>query len=101
MDTATTPETVDKTVYDALPQFGVEESEITRDSTFEEATDDPEAVFGQDDHVRFYGLDIAERLAAPGFRVEVLAAGDLDEGQVERQALSYRTTRQVFLCEKT
>ena len=36
MATATTPETVEKTVFEALPQFGVEESEITRDSTFEE-----------------------------------------------------------------
>ncbi len=31
-----TPEAVEKTVYEALPQFGVEESEITRDSTVEE-----------------------------------------------------------------
>jgi acyl carrier protein len=36
MATATTPETVEKTDYDALPQFGDEESELTRDSTFEE-----------------------------------------------------------------
>ena len=36
MATATTPETVEKTIFQALPQFGVEESEITRDSTFEE-----------------------------------------------------------------
>ncbi len=31
-----TPEAVERTVYDALPQFGVEEFDITRDSTFEE-----------------------------------------------------------------
>ena len=36
MATTITPEAVEKTVYDALPQFGVEESEITRESTFEE-----------------------------------------------------------------
>lgn len=36
MATATTPETVEKTIFEALPQFGVEESEITRESTFEE-----------------------------------------------------------------
>ena len=36
MATATTPEAVEKTVYGALPQFGVEESDITRESTFEE-----------------------------------------------------------------
>ncbi len=36
MATTITPEAVEKTVYDALPQFGVEESDITRESTFEE-----------------------------------------------------------------
>ena len=36
MATATTPETVEKTIFEALPQFGVEESDITRESTFEE-----------------------------------------------------------------
>ena len=36
MATTVTPEAVEKTVYDALPQFGVEESDITRESTFEE-----------------------------------------------------------------
>ena len=29
-------ETIEATVYEALPQFGVEESEISRDATFEE-----------------------------------------------------------------
>jgi acyl carrier protein len=36
MATTVTPEAVERTVYDALPQFGVDESEITRESTFEE-----------------------------------------------------------------
>ena len=36
MATTISPDAVERTVYDALPQFGVEESEITRDSTFEE-----------------------------------------------------------------
>ena len=36
MATTTTPETVEKTVYGALPQFGVEESDISRDATFED-----------------------------------------------------------------
>jgi acyl carrier protein len=31
-----TPEAVEKTVYEALPQFGVDESQITRDATFED-----------------------------------------------------------------
>jgi acyl carrier protein len=36
MATTLTPEAVEKTVFDALPQFGVEESDITRDATFED-----------------------------------------------------------------
>ena len=36
MATAVTPEAVEKTITDALPQFGVEPSEITRDATFED-----------------------------------------------------------------
>jgi acyl carrier protein len=31
-----TPDAVEKTVFEALPQFGVEESAITREATFEE-----------------------------------------------------------------
>ncbi len=36
MATTISPEAVERTVYDALPQFGVEETEITREATFEE-----------------------------------------------------------------
>ena len=36
MATTVTPEAVEKTIIDALPQFGVEESDITRDATFED-----------------------------------------------------------------
>jgi acyl carrier protein len=36
MPATVTPEAVEKTITDALPQFGVEESDISRDSTFED-----------------------------------------------------------------
>ena len=36
MATAITEENVQKTVYEALPQFGVEETEISRGATFEQ-----------------------------------------------------------------
>jgi acyl carrier protein len=36
MPATVTADAVEKTITDALPQFGVEESEISRDSTFEE-----------------------------------------------------------------
>jgi acyl carrier protein len=35
MATTVTPEQVEKVVHDSLPQFGVDESQITRDATFE------------------------------------------------------------------
>jgi acyl carrier protein len=34
--TPATPENVEKTVYEALPQFGVDETQITREATFED-----------------------------------------------------------------
>jgi acyl carrier protein len=36
MPATITPEAVEKTIIDALPQVGVEASDIARDSTFEE-----------------------------------------------------------------
>jgi acyl carrier protein len=36
MATTVTPEAVEKVVFDALPQFGADPSEITRDASFEE-----------------------------------------------------------------
>ena len=36
MATAVTPEAVEKVVFDALPQFGADPSEISRDATFED-----------------------------------------------------------------
>ncbi|MEA2310615.1 MAG: acyl carrier protein [Solirubrobacteraceae bacterium] len=36
MATTITPDAVEKTVFEALPQFGVDEDAIARDATFEE-----------------------------------------------------------------
>jgi acyl carrier protein len=36
MATTITPEAVEQTIVDALPQFGVEPADITRDATFED-----------------------------------------------------------------
>jgi SAM-dependent methyltransferase len=56
--------------------------------------------FGQQDHVRTYGLDIERRLGAAGFRVEVLRVGDLPEQARARHALDYPSTREIFVCRK-
>ena len=54
---------------------------ITSDRTFEDpSVTDPQdrlEAFGQEDHVRRYGPDFADRLREAGFTVEVTRAADL------------------------
>jgi hypothetical protein len=53
--------------------------------------------FGQQDHVRIYGLDLPERLRAAGFEVDDRTAADLfDAGTVERSELD--PGEHLFLC---
>ena len=56
--------------------------------------------FLQADHVRFYGLDIAERLENVGFIVEVMDVSGVPTKDVKRFGLEYPLTRQVFMCRK-
>jgi SAM-dependent methyltransferase len=44
--------------------------------------------FGQPDHVRYYGLDIAERISAQGFATEVLYSAQADPEAVARYTMS-------------
>ena len=64
-----------------LPKVTLEDPSIT----------DPkerEKMFGQDDHVRLYGEDYAERLASAGFEViEDKLVEELDPEEVKRYAL--------------
>lgn len=53
--------------------------------------------FGQEDHVRVYGPDIAGRLAAAGFDVAVHRAADLGHTVVHREGLGDET---VFLARR-
>jgi predicted SAM-dependent methyltransferase len=54
---------------------------VTAEHTFEDPTiTDPyerERLFGQFDHVRRYGPDVADRLREAGFHVQILAAHDI------------------------
>ena len=53
--------------------------------------------FGQQDHVRIYGSDLAERLRGSGFEVEDRTAGELfDDATVERCELD--PGEHLFLC---
>lgn len=56
-------------------------------------------LFGQCDHVRFYGLDIRDRLREAGFDVQTIRGSDLaSEGDRERFGFSGKSP--LFLCLK-
>jgi SAM-dependent methyltransferase len=57
-------------------------------------------VFGQEDHVRLYGQDYADRLRKAGFRVEVCQVGDLaGPDEVIRMGLT-PASGEIFFCTK-
>jgi SAM-dependent methyltransferase len=56
------------------------------------------AAFGQEDHVRVYGRDVADRLTEAGFRVATLAPADFP-GEVVRCGLS-EAAGEIFRCTR-
>lgn len=76
---------------------------ILRDVTFEDpsVTDPAERLrlFGQDDHVRVYGLDYADRLRAAGFRLKVEDFGATLSAR-RRQLYGLMEGERVYFCEK-
>jgi len=54
--------------------------------------------FGEEDHVRWYGLDLGDRLRAVGFQVELDRAEDIPDAEVRRYGL--RRDEHLFLCRK-
>ena len=76
---------------------------ISRKPTFEDASiTDPaerERLFWQADHVRLYGLDIADRLTGAGFEVETVFGDQLiPPDQLVRTGIYPRDP--VFMCRK-
>ena len=64
---------------------------------------DRQIAFGQEDHLRIYGLDIEERLKEAGFVVEAVRyAHFFDDDEIERYALRNATgiSEIFFCCEK-
>jgi len=56
--------------------------------------------FGQQDHVRIYGNDLADRLRGPGFEVEDRTPGELfDPSAVERCELD--VDEHLFFCRRS
>jgi SAM-dependent methyltransferase len=75
-----------------------ESAETTREDF--SVTDPSERLrlYGQEDHVRFYGRDLVDRLSAAGFHVEVDRFGaSLPDETVRRFAL---TRDPIFRCRK-
>lgn len=73
--------------------------------TFEDlSVTDPkerEKLFGQHDHVRQYGLDIAERLASVGFKVEsLLPQNYMSDDEIQKCRLGAVVQKPVFYCQK-
>lgn len=54
--------------------------------------------FQQEDHVRIYGLDLVDRLAAAGFATEVLRVSDYPAEDAQRMGWDYPSTREIFLA---
>jgi SAM-dependent methyltransferase len=57
-----------------------------------------EAAFGETTHVRFYGHDLADRLAAAGFEVTLDLASELDDATIDRYGLL--DDENVFWCRR-
>jgi SAM-dependent methyltransferase len=70
-----------------------------RATTYEEDVTDAEAVFGQADHVRFYGRDYDDRLRAAGFAVTVEPYVDRFSA-AERARFGLEPVEPVHLCVK-
>ena len=58
-----------------------------------------EAAFGETTHVRFYGFDVSDRLAAAGFDVQVDLASDINEATKRRYGLL--DDENIFMCRKS
>ena len=77
---------------------------ITADKTLEDSTiSDPEErlkVFGQNDHVRRYGPDYADRLREVGFIVEIFKVDDLVlNDEAARMGLT-SASGEIYYCTK-
>ncbi len=56
--------------------------------------------FGQEDHVRLYGIDITKRIRKSGFNVEVINVDDIvDRDQAVKMGLTDASGK-IFLCSK-
>jgi len=62
--------------------------------------EDREKYFGQDDHVRYYGLDIMERLIEAGFKVEIINMADI-LGKEKSNEFGIVPKDYIYICSKS
>jgi hypothetical protein len=72
--------------------------EPTREDPSVTSPEEREKMFGEKGHVRFYGMDIRDRLEAAGFRVSLEPAENIDKNILRRHGL--RLDENIFFCEK-
>jgi SAM-dependent methyltransferase len=77
---------------------------VKGDTTFEDASVTTEEQrlekFLQEDHVRLYGRDLAQRVETGGFACEILTIADLPPAVQTLCAITSPLYREVFLCRK-
>lgn len=76
---------------------------ITAETTFEDpSVTDPQErlrLFGQDDHVRRYGPDFADRLREAGFSIEIVEPQDfLTSSEISTMRIGVDGEDKIFLC---
>jgi SAM-dependent methyltransferase len=78
---------------------------IGGDTTFEDpsvTTDEGRLEkFLQEDHVRLYGRDLADRVRAAGFECELLTTADMSAADQALYGVAHPVFREVFLCRAT
>lgn len=79
-----------------VPQFNYEETLEKKEYNTPELR---KKYYGQDDHVRAYGLDFSQRLESVGFNVETVTYKDIIDFSYEQQLYRLGGER-IFICTK-
>jgi SAM-dependent methyltransferase len=82
----------------ALVSVPLLEDEPTREDPSVVTPEDRERIFGEPDHLRYYGTDFVDRLRGAGFQVALDPGSAVDPVQRRRHGL--RQDENVFLCTK-
>lgn len=82
----------------AMVSVPVLADEPTREDPSVTDPEEREKLFGEKSHVRYYGMDIRDRLEATGLRVSLEPAGNIDADIVRKHGL--RLDENLWICEK-